>query len=353
MPKRIISFSGRKHSGKTELCNLCEEYGYTIINFADALKNLIMNSLDITRSTLEEYKDVVFEKPFDLTNEKINYIANEISINYTVTSETLQSNEFYTIRKFMQVLGTDLIRKYNPLWHINKIKEILQKNPDTKYCIGDTRFLNEKSIVEEFEGECWFIIRSDTIDISNHYSEIDLKWINFDNNIIVNTDKNILWKRWKNYLTTCNYTKINPLENVYNTAFLTATKENAYLMGYLLSCSDFTQKEHVELFEKILGPDYITQLKTPFVIENLKLWNYCSVPQEIPYIIQNNLDLQKYWIAGLLKFGKDSFYLESSELVLQYIYDLIGNIGIMKDSKLIFYKNEIDSLYKWLNIIDL
>ena len=80
LPK-ILSFSGRKHSGKTELAKICIKYNYELINFADGLKELICNSLDISKEYLEEYKDIIVENNFkyDLSR-KIKYISNEINI---------------------------------------------------------------------------------------------------------------------------------------------------------------------------------------------------------------------------------------------------------------------------------
>ena len=71
---RIISFSGRKGSGKTELADVCSKYSYQVIYFADNLKDIICKCLDISRDTLEKLKDK--EMTFDLLN-KTEYIAKE------------------------------------------------------------------------------------------------------------------------------------------------------------------------------------------------------------------------------------------------------------------------------------
>jgi hypothetical protein len=214
LPK-IFSFSGRKHSGKTELAKVCIKYNYELINFADSLKELICNSLDITREYLEEYKDIIVENKYDLS-KKIKYISNEINIEEGIVSEFL-SKPFDSIRKILQIIGTNLIRNYNHLWHINKIKDKILNNPDKYFCIGDTRFIDEKQMVEELNGECWFIIRPNMFDISNHYSEINLKWNDFGDDIIINNiNKETLIEKWQNYLESLKFDKLS--RKVLNTS---------------------------------------------------------------------------------------------------------------------------------------
>lgn len=231
LPK-IFSFSGRKHSGKTELAKVCIKYNYEFINFADSLKELICNALEISREYLEENKDLIIKGNFDLS-KKIKYISNEINIEEKIVSEFL-SEPFDSIREILQIVGTNLIRNYNELWHINKIKEKILNNPDKYYCIGDTRFINEKKMVEDLNGECWFIIRPNMCDISNHNSEINLKWNNFGNNIIINNvNKELLIQKWQNYLESLKYDELSNL--VFNTS---SKKElRNLLINLLKDCS--------------------------------------------------------------------------------------------------------------------
>ncbi len=206
LPK-IISFSGRKHSGKTELAKICLKYDYVLVNFADSLKDLVCDLLGITREYLEEHKDTIAVQKYKLDG-KIAYIANETDIDeQTVGLFVLEP--FNSIRSILQVIGTNLIRENNPLWHINKVKKQILENPTKRFCIGDTRFLNEKMMIEELKGECWFIIRPNMFEISNHHSEIALKWPDFGNNVIINNiSKELLLQKWENYLECMKYNKL-------------------------------------------------------------------------------------------------------------------------------------------------
>jgi hypothetical protein len=202
MPQRIISFSGRKHSGKTLLAEQCEKQGFTLINFADSLKNVACAILNISLDKLNSIKDG--ENPFTLTEVQIVNLAELIELSCNDILKVFPRGYYLkSIREFLQRVGTDLIRKSNPNWHINKIRYIIANNPDKNYCVGDTRFPQELELIKELNGECWFIFRPEyTADISNHISETSLNWSHFDrDHIIVNNEtKTKLIDTWNYYL---------------------------------------------------------------------------------------------------------------------------------------------------------
>ena len=202
MPQRIISFSGRKHSGKTLLAEQCIKHGYILINFADSLKNVTCAILNINLTELNSLKDQ--ELSFVLTNIQVMNLANLIELTPEDILNVFPRGYYIkSIREFLQRVGTDLIREFNPDWHINKVKNIIQNNPDKNYCVGDTRFPQEKELIEKLNGECWFIFRPEyTLDISNHISETALNWSYFDgDHIIVNNEsRNDLIHTWNHYL---------------------------------------------------------------------------------------------------------------------------------------------------------
>jgi hypothetical protein len=199
---KIISFSGKKHSGKSELCKINEQYGYININFADELKNLVCNCLNITRDELEKKKDIFTF--YDL-EQNIEYISKETSINQHIIHNLIINKKFNSIRQILQFIGTDIIRQFNPLWHINKIKDILINNKDKYYTIGDTRFENEKELINELKGECWYIIRNNLNNNNDiHISENELSQFNFNNIIYNNDSKENFIIKWKNYMDKFN-----------------------------------------------------------------------------------------------------------------------------------------------------
>lgn len=207
---RIISFSGKKHSGKTELSKICKKYGYQCLNFADGLKNIVCHCLNITEDWLELYKDETVITPYILsTVQTIEYINNQTGISNDVLAENLNSKLFYSIREILQFLGTDIIRKYNPLWHINQLRTKLTANTDKLFCVGDIRFPNEKKLIDELQGETWCIVRPNYDDSSNtdHSSENSLHYTEFKHVFNNNSSKENFTNRWEKYLLDCSVQK--------------------------------------------------------------------------------------------------------------------------------------------------
>jgi hypothetical protein len=294
---KIISFSGRKGSGKSLLTSfLQKEYNYTIINFADELKNLICNILNITLEDLELNKDKMNINLQNYIKNNLNnicdYIHSEIEIDKQIIKNILESVQVTSIRILLQYIGTDIIRTYNPDWHINKIKA--RMNVDNYYCFGDTRFKNEKLFLESISASCWFIIRPDNLNISNHISETQLRWKDFDNQILINnTDKNKFITLFKNALYNINYNpflfdeyNINcfydtPKELIYYlfTKYTTIYKDDNNNLSFIIKSNN---QEHIKLLKYFLKTNRIDFkneqneqneiiLKNPFIIENLKM----------------------------------------------------------------------------------
>lgn len=359
---RIISFSGRKGSGKTELANICSKYGYKVIYFADNLKEIICNCLDISRDTLESLKDKEME--FDLSNKR-EYIANELQVD---VKEIGELGLFKSIREILQILGTDIIRRYNPDWHINKTMLYLENNKDMKICIGDCRFLNEKNMIEKLGGECWYIIRPNQLNISNHISETELNWSMFKDKIIINTmEKRYLIKIFDDYLYKKNKnieTDCFSCDKLKNDLFLYLNEKKVYLLGFFCG-SDVFIKDNVLTIknDRILKIKYLQdELKNsynintidsiniynPFIIENLKLWNVFHNKSEVLDIIKSDVNFIKMWILGLIdSCDNDTLTMINLNDILEYICNQYN----------IEFKSEINDIYdlylkedRWLKL---
>lgn len=201
---RIIGFCGRMRSGKTELATICEKYGYQKIYFAFPLKRLCAELLNLSIEILNEKK---------ANNEEINFIidegiCNKLAKETQIPLETIQllsKGKFLkTVREMLQFVGTDIIRKYNPDWHVNRIREMMVESQ--KYVIDDVRFPNEKNMIEEMGGDCWFIIRPTIDNVSNHISETSLTWQQCWNKIIIN-DSSLFNLKFKWDIFMDNYDK--------------------------------------------------------------------------------------------------------------------------------------------------
>lgn len=192
----IIGLCGRLGSGKTELSRICEENGYRRLYFALPLKILISHLLDTDIDGVNSLKTANFE--LKLTDEQLEFISHETDITFEDVKENLENIVFHNSREMLQVIGTDLIRKFNNNWHVNKIKNMIDSSQD--YVIDDVRFLNEKEMIEEMGGKLVFIVRPYLSTISNHESERTLRWQMFDFVVINNNTIEQLKFIWDTFL---------------------------------------------------------------------------------------------------------------------------------------------------------
>lgn len=182
----IISISGRKESGKDTCAKeLVDHYSFVLLKFANALKQIVADLLDITLEQLEQCKDSLFQTDLILTN----IVINDLSSKLDMPCDVLHGRVFKSPRELLQVIGTDIIRKFNPEWHINKVAQIIQANPDIDYVIADARFPSEIAFIKDLMGLTLFVIRPYNKNISNHSSETSLNWTDFDKNEILINDK--------------------------------------------------------------------------------------------------------------------------------------------------------------------
>lgn len=188
--KKIIAFAGRKRSGKGILSNVVKENckSSVIVTIANYLKLLCCDLLEIDFNTLNERKDNGSTFNIMPSERWFNIINKKTSISIEDIKKEIEGVTFTTIRQILQVIGTDLIRKYNPQWHVNcMINDIESYDENTTVIIDDVRFPNEREAIEELGGRVFFIIRANYFDISNHISERSLIWQQFkDDNVIIN-----------------------------------------------------------------------------------------------------------------------------------------------------------------------
>lgn len=194
----IISFSGRKESGKTELANICEAGGYEKKSFATALKRLVCDITGIaTTEELNKYKTIPIGKCID--DNCLDIFAEQTGLKREYLKDKSDSiTEKSTARDWLQVIGTDVIRAYDPDWHVRKTLESVEEGK--KYVFDDTRFPNELKALNEIGAECWYIIRAKTDNISNHPSENSLSYTMFDYHVILNNSNlEDFRKKWRLY----------------------------------------------------------------------------------------------------------------------------------------------------------
>jgi len=231
---KIIAFSGRMRSGKTELSNICEKEGFNKLYFALPLKQLCANLLEISIDELNKMKANKESLGITIDDDFCEIISEETDIPLDIVHKYCDGVVLKDVRHMLQFIGTDLIRNCNTNWHVNKIREMV--NPKMNYVFDDVRFPNEKALIEELGGDCWFIIRPTIDNVSNHESETSLTWEDFGNNIIINDEGLNLFKfRWEMFLSK--YEDSKKLRNKYLSS------------KYVLRLRDLLQKEQFNMFE--------------------------------------------------------------------------------------------------------
>lgn len=143
----LIAFSGLKGSGKDTAAEvLIEEYGFTKIAFADALREALL-VLDPVVIIEEDWQPLVITK--------LSKVVSEYGWDWAKRS-------LPEVRRLMQVFGTEVGRM---LFGENVWVDILSKRyPDiaddaTRYVVTDCRFPNEVEFVRKSGGAVVWIER--------------------------------------------------------------------------------------------------------------------------------------------------------------------------------------------------
>ena len=194
---RVIGLAGRLGSGKTELARICEEKGYTRLYFALPLKQLVADLIGVGLGDINGLKNV--EKDYNFGDKEYEIISVRTSIPLDNVREEMSKHKCKTVRQLLQVIGTDLIRENNKDWHVNEIRKMVQKDRD--YVFDDVRFPNELSLIRELGGICWFVVRPKLDNVSNHISEISIKWQDCGTYVIINDgDLHTFTSRWETFV---------------------------------------------------------------------------------------------------------------------------------------------------------
>jgi hypothetical protein len=182
---------------------VCEELGYRKLYFALPLKQLCADLLDISIDGLNEAKNNNTDISLFIGDDICTILSEETEIPLEDVRNTCYGKTIANVREMLQFIGTDLIRKYNTDWHVNRVRQMIEDGYD--YVIDDVRFPNEKKMIEDLGGTCWFVIRTTFDNISNHSSETSITWHHCWNNVIINDGTlHYLLFRWKSFMVNYN-----------------------------------------------------------------------------------------------------------------------------------------------------
>ena len=302
----ILGFCGRKRSGKTTLAKFMqEEYNAIIITIADYLKNLCCDLINCTYEELNEKKDNGYT--FDVVPDDTWYeiINKKTNIEIENIKKELDGKHITNIRQLLQVIGTDVIRKYDEDWHVKQMIKEIESYSETKLIvIDDVRFPNEREAILERSGEVFFIVRPNVSEVSNHSSETALKWQNFDirhviindniplenfimqfklhyaNNFEVFVRKSIFLYENKDYLPCSNFGYNCDKNDDFLNSILDQIKQDKLfydygIIRYATNSKKYAKRYAVEVDNKTkYSETYCNQFITwnPLIVENLKIY---------------------------------------------------------------------------------
>ena len=191
----LIGFGGRLQSGKTMLGKICEKYGAERLFFALPLKQLCADILNVSIDKSNEMKITSCPIEFSFDRAMCEYISQKTNLSFDSIYQIAANKKVENVRELLQYLGTNIIRRIDMDWHVKEIAKMIQDGKD--YVIDDVRYPNEKKLIDRLGGDCWYIVRPQINNISNHESETSLTFHHCWNKIIINNnDKESLEKQW-------------------------------------------------------------------------------------------------------------------------------------------------------------
>ena len=174
-------------SGKGVLSRAMEQaYGAKTFSMATHLKNLCIEILnievpdlapwDITQMNLwKNQNDILSENGIVLSETSIKNICETTGFAEEKVRDCCEGLVIHNVRELLQGVGTDVIRRINPDWHVWKTISDIGKLPeDCVACVDDVRFPNELKAFKYAGADSFFIIRGNAENVSNHESETGL-----------------------------------------------------------------------------------------------------------------------------------------------------------------------------------
>ena len=156
---RVIGLLGAKGSGKDTLAKLLgERLGYVRVAFADALYREVAAAYGVSVPSLQNRETKETPLPeLGLANCKDENFV-QVALNVLGVSEGSRETELLAPRSprwTLQIWGTEYRRGsefgHDEYW-VDRVRDVLETNPTTRFVVTDVRFPNEVHMVRDFEG---------------------------------------------------------------------------------------------------------------------------------------------------------------------------------------------------------
>lgn len=190
----VIGIGHKARQGKdTAASCLVEKYNCKVIHFADALYEECKTGQMLYR----ESDNTIFVKPVNEDYIEFQNPPENIVNWFKIKGEPRESLEFGADLFFggmtekdgalLQFWGTEFRRKkFNWDYWVDKVKNLIEAEPDVDFLLPDTRFKNEAQMVKDLNGVVWKVNRPNFVASDrdpNHQSEIDLDGWEFEINL--------------------------------------------------------------------------------------------------------------------------------------------------------------------------
>lgn len=194
----LVSLTGRKGAGKSTLARVLQGVGFHKVSVADYLKELVAQVYGWSLSSLYDNatKEEVLATPVRWGPVEASRLAQIIGATRPVPD---MDQEIPTRRYALQFVGTEVLRTYDPDFHVSKMCQRMESGQN--YVVDDVRFQNELGVLKNQGAVCVYIVRPDHFDgYSNHASEVSLRRHDFENVLVNwNTERSLV-KRFLAFL---------------------------------------------------------------------------------------------------------------------------------------------------------
>lgn len=336
----LISLSGRKQAGKSTLSKLLVKRGFKKISFADRLKQLIAQIFNWDVKILySNEKEIPLLEPVIWDKDKSDLLSKLTNVSIVFSNEVT----FQTPRHAMQYIGTEVLRKHEPNFHVNSLLQSL--DPNKNFVCDDMRFKNEFSALKLHNCVNVYIVRPELSEFSNHASETSLLRSDFDYIFLNNHTEEDLKFRFNKFVDAIidpfnsepQFWCDNPDSTCKHDIFLHKTYASAYWSGVIysgfLTGASVKTKIHNSSIE-LQSSDYwlLDALKiclnsnscinsvgfnnsfykfsidSPWIVDDLKLW-FLDSSKQVPGFVQDDVFFN-YWLMGLIEGNGSVFYTD-------------------------------------------
>lgn len=347
----LVVVAGRKSSGKTTIADYLRKAGYKRASFAGRLKRLTAAVYGWNEEDLwtDEGKEGLLATPVEWGREEADRLGCMIGASRPLVSTP---RVFSRRREALQYIGTDVLREYDPDFHVNSLREDISAGG--RHVLDDCRFVNELQLCREMGCLATYVVRPSWFDYSNHRSETELRRRHFRNIIVNDAGIEDLIAHFDNLHTAWKAGKLKadadsrknpdklavpPLNILGNNRtgwmpsngdyFAQPDNAPAYWAGVLSHsgklgrnmktggssitlttpwpslCRGLLEAFGVGKDGRIGNRDagYSTEITHPFCIEDLKLWGQQAGgggPLELPYMVKDDQSGLFHWLAGYL-----------------------------------------------------